>query len=144
MVLFLLCGLARGQDIDWSACTKVTAPMEAAVKKFNAGRTDGLSIWLTCQRGQSVAEVKSNKPVRHVPLTKVEAATLNELCAESDKAYKAQTAYEDSLILRHGIHKPEIGDPCYRFIGFVLDDDFITDEQNPMMPFMCHLPQDGR
>ena len=132
LITIISTGLCRGQEINWKPCEDVIAPMKAAVEKFNTGRTDGLSIWLSCRLGKSTADKKAQKPPRHIPLTAEEIVFLSRLRKESKAAYEAQDAYEKFLIVKHGVNKPEIGEPCYRFVGFVLDDNFITDDQTPM------------
>ena len=132
-VLFLV-GCARAQEINWKPCQDVIAPMKAAVEKFNAHRTDGFSIWLSCTLGASAAEEMAAKRPRHILLTPTEIVVLHRLREESTAAFHAQESYEKLLILKHGVKNPKIGDPCYRYVGIVADEDFITDDRNPMMP----------
>lgn len=134
-VLFLLCVLSAGcafgqtHKITWDACSAQIKPWEAAVKKFNdehAAKKDGLSILLDCQ----YSNPSPQKPKQKVPLTTEEINILHSLRDQSDKAFKALDAYEDLLISSHHVKKPSTSDPCYYFVGIVVDTDYITIDPN--------------
>jgi hypothetical protein len=134
LVLFLLVGAAMGQSrkpIDWTSCQAVTDQFKVQADKFNAEPHDGLKIQLACEYSGDPKRVE--RPKRYIPLTASEIIHLHELRGQEHAIFTAVTDYEQYLIHSHHIRQRELGDGCYNFIGFVLDDDFITVDPNPMM-----------
>ena len=138
-IVFLALLVTTGycQEINWKPCKDVTATLQGIVDRFNNGRTDGMKIDMYCTLSFSEAEKKAQKPEIRISLTEKEKSILNELRQKAHTAYAAQDAYEDLLMLDHGIKKPAFSDPCYHFVGIKVDDDFITNDPNPMMPYLC-------
>lgn len=122
---------SQRKEINWKPCQDVMAQFQDKVEKFNAGRKDGLHIELDCL--YSGDPNYKRKPKKHIELTAKEVITLRSLREASHGAYKAQDAYEKYLLAAHHIRERDYGDPCFNFVGFVLDEEFITEDPNPMM-----------
>lgn len=120
------------KEIDWAPCQRVTDTFRAEVEKFNSEHKDGLSIMLSCTYGGRTDIPK--KPERHVALTSSEIAHHRALRRLESAAIDAIVEYQTYLLRVHHIRDPKPGDPCFHFVGFVLDSDYITVDPNPMSP----------
>lgn len=124
------------EALDWSSCQKAKDALRDSVARLQATLPDGLKLELSCMYAGTVEERK-RLPERHIPLTQEEANSLNNLRYLRDAAFGTLSGFEDRLIAIHHLPHLEYGDPCYRFIGFKVDDNFITDDPNPFMPWAC-------
>ncbi len=123
-------------DLDWSACKSAQNSLSQRVEELQKTLPDGFRLDIQCSYSGNAKERKQS-PVRHIPLTRNEITVLHLLRKDSHASYEALDSFEKRLLVAHRLPKLEPGDPCYRFIGFVLDDDFITDDPNPFMPWGC-------
>ena len=134
-LLLILLGTCAAQSyghVDWKPCEDLLKTFKARVDKFNE-RTDGLKIDINCVYGGD--PTRRHKPEQRVELTPNEILHLHELRRAEDSAYSMMGDYENYLFRAHHIHKPEISDPCYYFVGFVVDQDYITIDPNSVDPF---------
>lgn len=144
IVLLAICGTATGQGKPASpkaadsfyvrqahymkACNELIGPWQQAIEAFNAAHKDeGVVANLGCMWQPPQA---TKRPVKTYPITPDEAVHLNILRHDSDAAYSNQDAYQNYLYIAHGIRNPEVGEPCWHFVGFILDEDYITDDPN--------------
>lgn len=110
------------------SCDELIGPWQRTIEAFNkAHKEEGVFANLDCMWSPPQAE---KRPIQTYPITSEESVYLNILRHDSSIAYANQGAYENYLYAAHGVHKPDIGDPCYHFVGFILDDDYITDNPN--------------
>lgn len=122
---------------DWTPCTDVTDKWKPEVKAFNdAHSTDGLQIEAACMFHDASPSV----PDKTYPLTNSEAARLRVLRAASAKASDARAAYEKKVIAAHGIHVADFSDPCWRYVGIKMDDNFISEAQKSAFPCEPVMP----
>lgn len=120
---------AEPHPVDRKPCDDLMAELKARVDKFGGDHPD-YSVDVTCgYRGDPNAK---KLPERHIPLTKSEVETHSALRKTETAAFEAMGKYEDYLLRAHHIRKPEFTDPCYYFVGFVLDTNYITVDPNPM------------
>lgn len=134
VVLLLLClvGCAVGQSkLDWKPCKDFTDQFKAQVEKWNADHKDGFSVELGCTYSGDPHRVP--KPKQEVTLTAAEIKHLHALRKIEDAGYDAMTEYENYLFRAHGIRRPVASEPCYYFVGIVVNTDYITVDPNPMM-----------
>lgn len=135
VLLTVLTGCAIAQtshSIDWKPCQDVVESMQAKAEQFNNSRTDGLVLQVNCLfEGKST---RKKQPEKHVALTQKEIDQHHHLKEIENAAFKVTAAYEKYLIREHYPKGLDIGDPCYYFVGFVLDQDYITIDPNPMDP----------
>lgn len=136
-LLLCLAGKASAQDhLDWTACQKAAAQLKDDVAALQRTLPEGFHLELTCTYSGTKSETEK-QPERHVELAKYEVAHLHELRRVADSAWSNLDAYEKLLIQRHGLPLIDYSDPCFRFVGIKLDDDFITDDPNPFTPWTC-------
>lgn len=132
LLILLLVAAAQAQtEIDWKPCQAVVDQFKEQIEKFNTEHHDGTSINAYCQYNGDPKRVA--QPKRKVPLAANEIVHLHELRAQEHAILTSVTEYEDYLIRAHHIRQYDIGSNCYNFVGFVLDDDYITVDPNPMM-----------
>jgi hypothetical protein len=127
-----LVGQTRKQ-VDWKPCKDFTEQFAQQVDKFNAMHKDGFKVNLSCMYSGDPAH--RQKPVRKVALTSAEIERLHLLRKNEAAAFKAMAEYERSLFRAHGVQKPRIGDPCFYFVGIVVDTDYITVDPNTIDPY---------
>ena len=123
--------------IDWKPCQDITDKLKDQVDKFNTDHKDkdGFEIVAYCSyRGDPA---RKTLPTRHVNLTVGEVKQLHALRNIEDAAFKAMGEYEDYLYSTHHIIKPQLSDPCFYFVGIVVDTDYITVDPNPMLVSEC-------
>jgi hypothetical protein len=121
------------KQIDWKPCTDLTDQFQAQVEKFNAEHKDGLQIMLSC--AYSGDPNRKRQPEQKILLTANEITHLHSLRKVEHAAYEAMDEYENYLFRTHHVRKREIGDPCYNFVGIIVDTDYITVDPSPMLAF---------
>ena len=120
------------KTIDWKPCSDFTDQFKAQVDKFNAEHKDGFQVLLSCTYSGDPS--RKNLPEQKIALTSGELEGLHALRKVENAAFAAMGEYENHLYRAHHIRKPEIGEPCYHFVGIVIDTDYITVDPNPMLP----------
>jgi len=120
------------KQIDWKPCQAVTDKFRVEVDKFNAEHKDGFRIDLSCS--YSGDPEKRLLPKQYVVLTPSEVEHLHELRKLEHAVFETMGEYEDYLFRTHDVHKPDISEPCYYFVGIVSNTDYITVDPNPLMP----------
>jgi len=135
VLAFAVLGSAQ-EKLDWSACESAVKSMNPQVEKWQKSLPDGFVLSLECAY-EGTKEERKRLPERHIPLTRDEIRTLNEYRKAADAFSSAQQEFESYLLQAHHLPILNYDDPCFRFIGIVMDDDFITDDPNPMMPWRC-------
>lgn len=138
LLLMLLIAASLHAQVDFTECEKVTAPWKAEIDEYNAAhkaKGDGFQI----QAGCMWSNPEPVKPKIKYPISASEALVLHRLREASYRAFRAMNAYQDYLLAAHGHPKMEYSNPCYHFIGFVLDEDFITEDPNVSFTLGCNL-----
>lgn len=140
LALSLLGATALGQahtdkkvapTVDWKTCETVIASLAGAATKFNDAHKDGPQLQIMCEyTGASLPK----KPEQHIPLTSAEAAQLRVYRENTHLAFTLQDSYMDWLLTQHKVKRPEFGDPCWHFVGVVMDTDYITVDPNSGIP----------
>lgn len=114
--------------------------LQNQVKNIQSER-EGVTIQLMCSVPMG-HQSDTITPLKY-PLSKSEIDKIHVLRLKSDLAFTSQTAYENELIRKYVPgpynHPHAYGDPCYHFIGFILDDEFITEDWT-MASSMCPIP----
>jgi len=130
------------KKVDWGPCKAAEDSMSEQVAKFNSARSGGPELRVECVYAGD--DLPPRAPERRIDIEASEARKLNTLRVTSHSAYEAEANYESLLMLKYGVPRRELGDPCYNFVGFITDDDFITYDPNSMMASDgCEYPLRG-
>ena len=132
------------RSVDWKPCIDFESQFKAQVDKFNTDHPGGPQISFDCV--YSGDRNRTKLPEQHIALTPTETVHLHELRRAEDTGFKAIDEYEKYLFQAHHVHEPRPGDACFYFVGFVLDEDFITIDPNPLagQPYCSATPERGR
>jgi hypothetical protein len=122
-------------DAFWKPCKNLADKFKSEGEKFNADHkdSDGLQIEISCTYAGDPHYKR--KPDQHIPLTAQEIEHLHELRHEQDAAFKSMDEYEKYLYKAHDAPYKDTSEPCWSFVGIVVNTDYITVDPNPGFPF---------
>lgn len=82
---------------------------------------------IMAQCGEYEAKGEDHQTTRTTPLTAKETNDLDYRRAVSTVAFHEENRIEENILAAHHIRKPEYSDPCWHYVGIILNDHFITE-----------------